>query len=124
MLGTERPHALRQIIFACRKGGRVSIPGVYGGFADKFPLGQTMEKGLTIKQGQTHVQKYTKTLLDMIERGKIDTTFLISHHAPLEEAAEMYRHWHDEQDAYTKIVLKTQAAKPKVGGEQKVAEPA
>ena len=101
------------MIMACRKGGRISIPGVYGGFADKFPLGQMMEKGLTIKQGQTHVQKYTKPLLEMIEQGKVDTTFLISHHAPLEKAAEMYRHWHDEQDSYTKIVLKTEAATPK-----------
>ncbi len=112
-LGTERPHALRQMVLACRKGGRISIPGVYGGFADKFPLGQMMEKGLTLKQGQTHVQKYTKPLLEMIEEGKIDTTFLISHHAPLEQAAEMYRHWHDEQDTYTKIVLKTEMATPK-----------
>jgi threonine dehydrogenase-like Zn-dependent dehydrogenase len=112
-LGTERPHALRQMILACRKGGRISIPGVYGGFADKFPLGQMMEKGLTIKQGQTHVQKYTKPLLDMIEQGKVDTTFLISHHAPLEQAAEMYAHWHDDQDNYTKIVLQTEAATPK-----------
>jgi len=109
-LGTERPHALRQIILACRKGGRVSIPGVYGGFADKFPLGQLMEKGLTVKAGQTHVQKYTKKLLELIEQGKIDTTFMISHRAPLEEAATMYRHWHDEQDAYTKIILKTEMA--------------
>ena len=76
-LGTERPHALRQAILACRKGGRVSIPGVYGGFADKFPLGQMMEKGLTVKGGQTHVQKYTKPLLEMIEQGKVDMTFLI-----------------------------------------------
>jgi len=113
-LGTERPHALRQAILACRKGGRVSIPGVYGGFADKFPLGQMMEKGLTIKQGQTHVQKFTKQLLSMIEEGKLDTTFLISHHASLEDAAEMYRHWHDEQNDYTKIVLKTDMAKGKV----------
>ena len=112
-LGTERPHALRQMILACRKGGRLSIPGVYGGFADKFPLGQLMEKGLSVKSGQTHVQKYTKPLLELIEQGKIDTTFLISHHAPLEHAAEMYRHWHDEQDSYTKIVLKTEAATPK-----------
>jgi threonine dehydrogenase-like Zn-dependent dehydrogenase len=110
-LGTERPHALRQMILACRKGGRVSIPGVYGGFADKFPLGQLMEKGLTVKSGQTHVQKYTKPLLEMIEQGKIDTTFLISHREPLERAAEMYRHWHDEQNEFTKIVLKTPAAK-------------
>ena len=110
MLGTERPHALRQAILACRKGGRVSIPGVYGGFADKFPLGQLMEKGLTVKSGQTHVQKYTRPLLDLIGEGKIDTTFLISHHASIEQAPEMYRHWHDEQNSYTKIVLKPEMA--------------
>jgi threonine dehydrogenase-like Zn-dependent dehydrogenase len=105
-LGTERPHALRQAILACRKGGRVSIPGVYGGFADKFPLGQVMEKGLTIKTGQTHVQKYTRPLLEMIIEGKIDTTFLVSHHASIEDAPKMYKHWHDDQNVFTKIVLK------------------
>ena len=103
---TERPHALRQAILACRKGGRVSIPGVYGGFADKFPLGQLMEKGLTIKSGQTPVQKYTGDLLNMIQDGQFDTTSLVSHHAPLEDAADMYRHWHVEQNDYTKIILK------------------
>ncbi|WP_326914919.1 zinc-dependent alcohol dehydrogenase [Sphingopyxis chilensis] len=108
---TERPHALRQAILACRKGGRLSIPGVYGGFADKFPLGQLMEKGLTVKSGQTHVQRYTGELLDMIREGKFDTTSLISHYAPLEDAAEMYRHWHGEQDSYTKIILKPGLAK-------------
>jgi threonine dehydrogenase-like Zn-dependent dehydrogenase len=113
-LGTERPHALRQAILACRKGGRLSIPGVYGGFADKFPLGQLMEKGLSVKSGQTHVQKYTQKLLEMIEQGKIDTTFLISHHASLENAPEMYKHWHDEQNSYTKIVLKTAMAKGQI----------
>ena len=113
-LGTERPHALRQMILACRKGGRVSIPGVYGGFADKFPLGQMMEKGLTVKQGQTHVQRFTRQLLGMIEEGKIDTTFMISHHASLEDGPEMYRHWHDEQNDYTKIVLRTGMAKGRV----------
>lgn len=106
MLATERPHALRQAIIACRKGGKVSIPGVYGGFADKFPLGQMMEKGLTVKTGQTHVQRYTKKLLDLIQKGELDTTFMISHREPLSRAAELYRHWHDEQDTYTKIVLK------------------
>jgi threonine dehydrogenase-like Zn-dependent dehydrogenase len=111
MLGTERPHALRQAILACRKGGRLSIPGVYGGFADKFPLGQLMEKGLTVKSGQTHVQRYTGELLDMIQGGKFDMTSLISHHAPLEDAADMYRHWHDQQNDYTKIVLKPGLAK-------------
>ncbi len=110
-LGSERPHALRQMIIACRKGGRVSISGVYGGFADKFPLGQLMEKGLTVKSGQTHVQKYTKPLLELIGEKKIDTTFLISHHASLESGPEMYRHWHDEQNVYTKIVLKPEWAK-------------
>jgi len=70
-----------------------------------------MEKGLTVKTGQTHVQKYTKPLLEMIEEGKVDTTFLISHHASLEAGPEMYKHWHDEQNSYTKIVLKTAMAK-------------
>jgi len=106
MLATERPHALRQAIIACRKGGRVSIPGVYGGFADKFPLGQLMEKALQVKTGQTHMQRYLKPLLELIEKDELDTTFLISHREPLSRAAEMYRHWHDEQDTYTKIVLK------------------
>ena len=84
----------------------MSIPGVYGGFADKFPLGQLMEKGLTIKSGQTPVQKYTGDLLNMIQDGQFDTTSLVSHHAPLEDAADMYRHWHGEQNDYTKIILK------------------
>jgi threonine dehydrogenase-like Zn-dependent dehydrogenase len=110
-LGTDRPAALRQAILACRKGGRVSVPGVYGGMADKFPIGAFMEKGLTMKTGQTHVQKYSGKLLEMIQQGKLDTTFLISHHASLEDGPEMYRHWHDEQDAYTKIVLKPGLAK-------------
>ena len=106
MLTTERPHALRQAIIACRKGGKVSIPGVYGGFADKFPLGQMMEKGLTVKSGQTHVQRYTKKLLDLIQKGELDTTFMTSHREPLGRAAELYQKWHDEQDTYTKILLK------------------
>lgn len=117
---TERIHALRQAILACRKGGRLSIPGVYGGFADKFPLGQLMEKGLTVKSGQTHVQRYSGELLDMIQAGKFDTVSLISHHASLEDAAEMYRHWHDEQDLYTKIVLKPGLAKGAVSARQEM----
>ena len=112
-LVTDRAHAFREAVLAVRKGGRVSVPGVYGGLADKFPVGAFMEKGLTMKTGQTHVHRYLKTLLELIEQGKMDTTFLISHHAPLEQAAEMYRHWHDEQDTYTKIVLKTDMAMPK-----------
>ncbi len=105
-LGTDRPAALRQAILACRKGGRVSVPGVYGGMMDKFPIGAFMEKGLTMKTGQTHVQKYGASLLEMIADGRLDTTFLISHHASLEDAPAMYKHWHDEQNAYTKIVLR------------------
>lgn len=105
-LGTERPHALRQVIVACRKGGRVSIPGVYGGFVDKFPMGALMEKGLTVKTGQTHVQRYMPALLSAIMEGEIDTTFLISHHLPLEQAAEGYAMFHDKQNEVTKIVLK------------------
>ncbi len=81
---------------------------------DKFPVGAFMEKGLTLKTGQTHVQKYTKTLLDLIEQGKVDTTFLISHRASLEQAPEMYKHWHDDQNSYTKIVLKPEMAAGKV----------
>jgi threonine dehydrogenase-like Zn-dependent dehydrogenase len=111
LMATDRIHALRQAILACRKGGRLSIPGVYGGFADKFPIGQLMEKGITVKSGQTNVQAYTAELLEKIQDGTIDTTFLISHHASLENAPEMYRHWHDEQNEYTKIVLKPEMAK-------------
>jgi threonine dehydrogenase-like Zn-dependent dehydrogenase len=105
-LGTDRIHAIRQAIIACRKGGRVSMPAVYGGFVDKFPLGAVMQKGLTLKTGQTHVQHYLPGLLDAIMEGKIDTTFLISHRLPLEQAPEGYRMFHDKQNEVTKIVLK------------------
>lgn len=101
----DRGHAFRQALIACRKGGRVSVPGVYGGMLDKFPLGAMMEKGLTIKSGQTHVQKYTQQLLGMIEAGEIDTTFLISHHLPLEEAPTGYKNFRDQQNEWTKVVL-------------------
>lgn len=101
----DRGHAFRMALLACRKGGRVSVPGVYGGMLDKFPLGAMMEKGLTIKSGQTHVQKYTAPLLQMIEEGKIDTTFLISHRLPLEEAPVGYKNFRDNQNEWTKVVL-------------------
>ncbi|MGE7204141.1 zinc-dependent alcohol dehydrogenase [Sphingomonas sp. NPDC019816] len=105
-LGTDRIHAIRQAIIAVRKGGRVSMPAVYGGFVDKFPLGAVMQKALTLKTGQTHVQHYLPGLLDAIMEGKIDTTFLISHRLPLEQAPEGYRMFHDKQNEVTKIVLK------------------
>ena len=105
-LGTDRPHALRQAIVACRKGGRVSVPGVYGGLIDKFPFGSIMEKGLTLKTGQTHVQRYLPGLLSAIMEDKIDTTFMISDRMALEDAPEGYRKFHDEQNSCTKVVLK------------------
>jgi threonine dehydrogenase-like Zn-dependent dehydrogenase len=109
-LGTDRLHALRQVLLACRKGGRISIPGVYGGMADKFPIGALMEKGLSIKSGQTHVQKYTHPLLELILAGKLDTTFLISHRLPLEEAPNGYKMFLERQNDVTKVVLKTGTA--------------
>ena len=105
-LGTDRQHVLRETIMACRKGGRVSIPGVYGGIGDKLPIGAFMQKGLTLKTGQTHVQKYLPELLELILDGKIDTTDLISHVLPLERAAEGYKNFHDNPDEWTKVVLK------------------
>ena len=105
-LGTDRIHAIRQAIIACRKGGRVSMPAVYGGFVDKFPLGAVMQKGLTLKTGQTHVQRYLPGLLAAIMEGKIDTTFMISHRMALEDAPKGYQLFHDEQNTTTKIVLK------------------
>ncbi len=105
-IGADRAHALRQAILAVRRCGRVSIPGVYGGMADKFPLGALMEKGLQVRTGQTHVQRYTRDLLAKIEDGTLDTTFLISHRLPLEDAAEGYRNFHDQQNSWTKVVLK------------------
>jgi threonine dehydrogenase-like Zn-dependent dehydrogenase len=104
--GADRASALRQAILAVRKGGRVSIPGVYGGLADKFPIGAVMEKGLQVRTGQTHVQKYTRDLLAKIEDGTLDTTFLISHRLPLEQAAEGYKNFKQQQDSWTKVVLK------------------
>ncbi|MBB2969955.1 zinc-dependent alcohol dehydrogenase [Mesorhizobium sp. RMAD-H1] len=104
--GMDRGHALRQAIIACRKGGRLSIPGVYGGFLDKFPIGAVMEKGLQIRTGQTHVQRYTGDLLRRIGEGQIDTTFLISHRLPLERAPEGYGNFRNKPNEWTKVVLK------------------
>jgi threonine dehydrogenase-like Zn-dependent dehydrogenase len=105
-LVTDQTHGLRQVIIACRKGGRVSIPGVYGGVTDKFPIGALMEKGLSIKSGQTHVQKYMPQLLKLIMEGRLDTTFLISHRMRLEEAPAGYKMFKEKQNEVTKVVLK------------------
>ena len=105
-VGADRAAALRQALLAVRFGGKVSIPGVYGGMADKFPLGALMEKGLQVRTGQTHVQRYTKPLLEKIEAGELDTTFLISHRLPLEDGPRGYKCFHDKQDSWTKVILK------------------
>jgi len=106
MLGTDRAHVIRQAIYCCRKGGTVSIPGVYIGMIDKFPLGQAMAKGLTLKSGQTHVQRYTRPLLEKIEAGEIDPSFVITHRLPLEEAPGAYKTFRDKEDGCIKVVLK------------------
>jgi len=105
-IGADRASALKQAILAVRPAGRVSIPGVYGGMTDKFPLGALMEKGLQVRTGQTHVQRYIKELLDKIEDGTLDTTFLISHRLPLGDAARGYKNFRENQDTWTKVILK------------------
>jgi threonine dehydrogenase-like Zn-dependent dehydrogenase len=90
MLGTDRPHALRAAIMACRPGGIVSVPGVYGGFLDKVPFGAAVNKGLTILTGQTHVNRYALDLLRRIEEGQIDPSYIITHRAKLEDGPSLY----------------------------------
>jgi threonine dehydrogenase-like Zn-dependent dehydrogenase len=108
MLESDRPHALRQAIFACRKGGTVSIPGVYGGFDDKIPLGALMNKALTFKTGQTHVQHYFGPLLGRISDGDIDPSFIVTHRLPLEDAPKAFELFLNKQDDCLKVVLKPQ----------------
>jgi threonine dehydrogenase-like Zn-dependent dehydrogenase len=105
MLATDRAHVLRQAVFCCRKAGTVSIPGVYGGFVDKFTMGAAFQKGLTLKMGQTHVHRYMQPLLERIERGELDPRFVISHRMQLHEAADAYRIFHEKSDRCTKVVL-------------------
>jgi threonine dehydrogenase-like Zn-dependent dehydrogenase len=105
-LATDRPHVLRQAIQACRKGGTVSIPGVYGGFLDKVPFGAAFAKGLTFKMGQTHVHRYLRPLLARIERGDINPAFVITHRFSLEEAPQGYEMFKHKDKSCIKIVLK------------------
>jgi len=105
---TERPTALRQAIMACRKGGVVSIPGVYGGFADKIPLGALMNKALTVKTGQTHVHRYLKPLIERIESGEIDPGFVFTHQIGLDEVPDAYRMFRDKQDGCIKVMVRPQ----------------
>ncbi len=106
MLATDHAHVLREAIMCCRKGGTVSIPGVYIGFIDKMPMGAAMNKGLTFKMGQTHVKRYTQPLLDRINAGEIDPSFVITHNRPLEEGPELYKTFRDKEDGCIKVVLK------------------
>ncbi len=103
---TDRPMVLRQAIVACRKGGTVSIPGVYGGFIDKVPIGAVVNKGLTLKSGQTHVHRYLRPLLERVQNGDIDPTFVITHRLPLEEAPHAYEIFKHKRDNCIKVVLK------------------
>jgi len=102
---TERPHAIRQAIECCRKGGTVSIPGVYGGASDKIPMGALMNKALTIKTGQTHVHKFMPELLDHIRNRRIDPSFVVTHRLPLSQAPYGYKIFREKQDGCIKIVL-------------------
>jgi threonine dehydrogenase-like Zn-dependent dehydrogenase len=108
VLGAEsdRPHVLREMIYVCRPAGVISIPGVYGGLVDKIPMGQIMNKGLTIRTGQTHVNRWTDDLLRRIEEGQIDPSFVITHTVSLDEGPEMYKVFRDKQDSCIKVVLK------------------
>ena len=106
MLATDRAHALRQALYCCRKAGTVSVPGAYVGMIDKLPFGGAMNKGITIKMGQTHVQRYGKLLLNKIEAGEIDPSFVITHRLPLEQAPAAYKKFRDKEDGCIKVVPK------------------
>jgi len=106
MAESDRPHVLREMIYVCRPAGVLSIPGVYGGLVDKIPMGLLMNKGLTLRTGQTNVNRWTDDLLRRIEAGQIDPSFVITHTVPLERGPEMYRVFRDKQDSCIKVVLK------------------
>ena len=106
MQETDRPHVLREAIMCCRPGGTVSVPGVYIGVGDKIPLGAFMNKALTLKTGQTHVPRYHDELLQRVEKGEIDPSFVITHTVPLERGPEMYKTFRDKEDGCIKVVLK------------------
>lgn len=107
MMESDRPHVLREMIYVCRPAGILSIPGVYGGLVDMIPFGLVMNKGLTIRTGQTHVNRWTDELLRMIEDKRIDPSFVVTHTADLAEGPDLYRIFRDKQDSCIKVVLKT-----------------
>jgi threonine dehydrogenase-like Zn-dependent dehydrogenase len=105
MLETDRPHVLREMMYVCRPAGTLSVPGVYGGLLDKLPFGAAMNKGLTIRTGQTHVNRWTDDLLHRIEEGQIDPSFVITHRVSLEQGPAMYPTFRDKKDGCIKVVL-------------------
>jgi threonine dehydrogenase-like Zn-dependent dehydrogenase len=106
MLETDRPHVLREMIYVCRPAGTLSVPGVYGGLIDKIPFGASMNKGLTWRMGQTHVNRWTDDLLRRIQEGQIDPSFVITHTVPLADGPGMYKTFRDKEDGCIKVVLK------------------
>lgn len=106
MAESDRPHVLREMIYVCRPAGVLSIPGVYGGLVDKIPMGALVNKGLTVRSGQTHVNRWTDDLLARIRQGQIDPSFVITHTVPLSRGPEMYKTFRDKQDGCIKVVLK------------------
>jgi threonine dehydrogenase-like Zn-dependent dehydrogenase len=106
MLETDRPIALREAMLACRNGGTLSMPGVYGGILDKLPFGSVMNRAITIKTGQTHAHRYLRPLLQRIENGEIDPSFVITHVMRLEDAPQAYDMFVNKQDECIKVVLK------------------
>ncbi|MEI6002335.1 glutathione-dependent formaldehyde dehydrogenase [Paraburkholderia bengalensis] len=106
MLETDRPHVLREMIYVCRPAGVLSVPGVYGGLIDKIPFGASMNKGLTWRMGQTHVNRWTDDLLRRIQDGQIDPSFVITHTVALENGPSMYKTFRDKEDGCIKVVLK------------------
>lgn len=105
-MGTDRPHVLRQAITCCRNFGTVSVVGVYGGMLDKIPMGSAINRGLTFRMAQTPVQRYLPKLLERIEAGEIDPSFVITHRATLDEGPELYRKFRDKEDGCIKVVMK------------------
>jgi threonine dehydrogenase-like Zn-dependent dehydrogenase len=105
-MGTDRPHVLRQAIHCCRNFGTVSIVGVYGGLLDKIPMGSAINRGLTFRMAQTPVQHYLPQLLERIEKGQIDPSFVITHRATLEEGPELYKTFRAKKDGCIKVVMK------------------
>jgi threonine dehydrogenase-like Zn-dependent dehydrogenase len=106
MLETDRPHVLREMMYVCRPAGVLSVPGVYGGLLDKIPFGMAMNKGLTIRMGQTHVNRWSDDLLRRIEQGQIDPSFVITHRIGLEQGPEMYKTFRDKLDSCIKVVIR------------------